>query len=183
MPVNESETDRVEIADKTIHLKSYGLPMIFWGYLLAILSVILIMAIAIKDPIAKVISGEDSLNQILGIGVAAVLILVPLVLIAFFFYEKILTKNALSLIVTHKIFWLPILKKKIDLKSPGSFTLEHFLDSPNMARIESKDEMRAFENKGYFELFAISSDNKLIQIDRCSQKRELVKLKEFLSKY
>jgi len=183
MPVSEQEADRVEINDQTLLVKSYGLPLIFWGYLLAILSVVAIMVVAIKDPISKVIAGEDAINRLLGYGVSATLIIIPLFLLAFFFYEKVISKSDIHLKVTHKVFWIPFKSTRINLRSKDSFTLEHFLDSPNMARIQKIDEMRAFENRGYFELFAITSDDQLIQIDRSSQKKELVKLKDFLAKY
>mgnify|MGYP003641122464 FL=1 len=183
MPVSENEVDRVEVKNKAIHLKSYGLPLVFWGYLLAILGVIFIMAIAIKDPVLSVLNGEDEINRLLGIGVTLVLAFIPFGLLCFFFYEKTLCKNDLQLLVIHKVFWIPVKKTVIHLKLKDSFTLEHYLDSPNMARLEGKLDMKGFENKGYFELFAISSEDKLIQIDRCSQRRELVKLKEILSKY
>ena len=183
MPVSEIEADRVEINQQTLLVKSYGLPLIFWGYLLAILSVIFIMFVAIKDPISKVISGEDAINRFLGYGVSATLIFIPIFLLAFFFYEKVISKNDVHLKITHKIFWLPFRSTRINLKAKDSFTLEHFLDSPNMARIQKVDEMRAFENRGYFELFAITSEDKLIRIDRSSQRKELIKLKDFLAKY
>lgn len=187
MPVSEKEIDRVDITDsefgREVHVKSYGLPMIFWGYLGAILTVIMIMAIAIKDPVSKVLSGDDQINLILGYAVVSVLVLTPSILLAMFFYEKVLSKRNNQLIVTHKIFWLPVWKRKLSLKSQDAFTLEHFLDSPNMARIQNKDEMRGFVNKGYFELFAILEDSKLIRIDRSSQKNELKKLKDFLAQF
>tara|TARA_R110000868_G_scaffold75979_1_gene218886 strand:+ start:856 stop:1407 length:552 start_codon:yes stop_codon:yes gene_type:complete len=183
MPVSENEVDRVQVESQTLHLKSYGLPLIFWGYMLAILGVIVIMAIAIKDPVLSVLSGEDEINRLLGIGVSIVLAIIPFGLLCFFFYEKTLSKNGQQLTVTHKIFWVPLRKVLIHLKTKDSFTLEHYLDSPNMARLEGKLDMKGFENKGYFELFAINSEDKLIQIDRCSQRRELIKLKEILSNY
>ena len=41
--VDEKEIDRVEIRDGEITLKSYGLPLIFWGYLGAGLTVLFAM--------------------------------------------------------------------------------------------------------------------------------------------
>ena len=50
MPVSEKETDRVSISDNENPprklLKSYGLPLIFWGYCLGILVTLFIMYIA-----------------------------------------------------------------------------------------------------------------------------------------
>ena len=187
MPTGEDEIDRVEVIEseqgKLVHVKSYGLPLIFWGYLLAILSVIFIMGVAIYDPLTKVMAGEDELNRILGYVVLTTLFLTPIVLISFFFYEKIISKNGDQLLITHRLFWLPVLKRKLKLKSSDAFTLEHFLDSPNMARMQNQPDMKGFANKGYFELFAILENEKLVRIDRSSQRYELGKLKDFLSKY
>lgn len=187
MPVSENEIDRVEVVEseigKIVHVKSYGLPLIFWGYLMAILAVIFIMAIAIKEPLAKVLAGEDMINRIIGYTVLAILLIAPAGLISFFFYEKILSKNGNQLTVSHKVFWIPVWKKKLVLKSQDALTLEHYLDSPNMARIQNKEDMKGFANKGYFELFAILENEKLVRIDRSSQRYELGKLKDFLSKY
>lgn len=187
MPVSEDEIDRVEVIEsegsKLVHVKSYGLPLIFWGYLLAILSVIFIMAIAIKGPLEAVLSGEDQINKILGYIVLSILFITPTALIAFFFYEKVISKSGKDLVITHKVFWLPVWKKNLILKDAQALTLEHFLDSPNMARIQNRDEMKGFANKGYFELFAILENQKLVRIDRSSQRYELTKLKDFLSKF
>lgn len=187
MPVSEEESDRIQIIEtpegKLLHVKSYGLPLIFWGYLLAILSMIFIMAVAIYDPLTKVLSGADEINRVLGFTVLATLLMTPLTLLAFFFYEKVLSKNNNELIITHKVFWLPLWRTKLTLKTNDAFTLEHYLDSPNMARLQNKDEMRGFANRGYFELFAILNDGRYIRIDRSSQRYELTKLKDFLSRF
>lgn len=187
MPVSEQELDRVEISEdqdgKILHVKSYGLPLIFWGYLLAILAVIFIMIVAIKDPLAKVLNGDDQINMLIGYALLAILILTPVTLISFFFYEKIISKKSSELTISHKLFWIPVWKTKLELKDQAALTLEHFLDSPNMARLRSKEDMKGFENRGYFELFAILKNEKLVRIDRSSQRYELGKLRDFLSKY
>ncbi len=187
MPVSEKEVDRVDIVEdangRRVHVKSYGLPLVFWCYLAAILTMILIMGIAVKDPLTSVLQGEDQLNRLLGYAVLGVLFFIPFVLLALFFYEKTLAKRANELQIIHKIFWCPIWKTTLQLKHPQAFTLEHYLDSPNMARLQNRDDMKGFVNKGYFELFAILPDDRLVRIDRCSQKNELKNLKEFLSQF
>ena len=68
-------------------------------------------------------------------------------------------------------------------------SVDHFMDSPNMAKIRSRqglpstESMTGFENKGYFELNITTADNKSVNIDRHSRKADLLKLKELLSKY
>ena len=51
-----------------------------------------------------------------------------------------------------------------------------------MAKIYNKEELKGFENKGYFELHAISGD-KIFLIDRHGRKADLIKIKELLSNY
>ena len=152
MPVSEKETDRVEIKDtkegKSITLKSYGLPLIFWGYLAGILVVLLAMGLAIKGPMTKMLTMEDPLNQALAWVVFATILAIPLGLLGFLFYEKIITKSGTQLIITHKLFWIPIWKKTYKLKNPDSLQVEHFLDSPNVAKINGKQELRALSKSG-----------------------------------
>ena len=176
--------------DNTLTLKTYGLPMIFWGYLAAAMSVLLIMWLASRAVIAKLLSyGEDPTMLFLGHLVQWTLILTPIVLLGFFFYEKMLTKKGQELILTYRVFFIPFWIKKFRLSAQDSFTVDHFMDSPNMARIRNRqglgspEAMKHFENKGYFELNIKTDKNKSVNIDRHSRKADLIKLKELLSKY
>lgn len=187
---DQSEGDRAVVRDNTLTLKTYGLPMIFWGYLAAALSVLLIMWLASRAVIAKLLSyGEDPTMLFLGHLVQWTLILTPIVLLGFFFYEKMLTKKGQELVVTYRVFFIPFWIKKFRLNAQDSFTVDHFMDSPNMARIRNRqglgsaEAMKHFENKGYFELNIKTDKNKSVNIDRHSRKADLLKLKELLSKY
>lgn len=184
---NESG-DQLEIKeDKTIRLRTYGLPFIFWGYLAAAVTVVALMYMASRAVIAKLLTYDDALLQFLGHLVFWSLVLTPIVLLAFFFYEKNIIKKGSELKLVHKIFFIPLWQKKIQLKSPDSIFVEHFLDSPNMAKIrnqyaQNKNALKQFENKGYFELVAeTSTGNKII--DRHSRKADLLKMKDLLSRY
>ena len=86
------------------------------------------------------------------------------------------------MIITHRIFFIKVITKKIKLDAIDSFNIGHFLDSPNMAKRQNKTELKGFENKGYFELFAISNKKEFL-VDRSSRKADLIKLQELLSKY
>jgi hypothetical protein len=179
-PAEESEIDRITIhPNQSITLKTYGLPMIFWGYLGAILVVIGAMWIGIRGVIQKMLTYEDPTLIFLALLVKWTLLLSPLILLAFYFYEKNITKKENELIITHKLFFMPIFRKKIKI---SSFLVEHYLDSPNLAKLRSNDESRGFENKGYFQLLALSNDKKIF-IDRHSRKIDLIKMSELLSKY
>ena len=61
-PVHEDEEDHVSIKDSSLLLKSYGLPYLFWGYLLIGLITLGIMSLAIKAPLKKMLLSKDSLN-------------------------------------------------------------------------------------------------------------------------
>jgi hypothetical protein len=185
-----NEGDRATVRESKLILKTYGLPMIFWGYLAAAFAVLLIMWLASHAVILKLLTyKEDPTLLFLGYLVQWSLILTPIVLLGFFFYEKVLAKKGKELTLTYKIFFIPFWKKSFMLTSGDSFVVNHFLDSPNMAKlrarqgIESAEAMKHFENKGYFEL-CISTDKKpSVVIDRHSRKADLVKLKELLSRY
>lgn len=182
MPVEENELDDRVIVRKDkgeIILRSYGLPMVFWGYLMALLAVIFFMILAIKGPLMKVLTGDDSLNMLIGVAVLALLVLGPLTLLGFFFYEKEIAKKGKELIVTHKVFYIPVKRNTADL-SQGGLELEHFLDSPNMAAQQKKQGMAGFENRGYFKLVLKKENGKSFLIDRNSRRGEMRKLKELL---
>lgn len=187
-PVSTDETERTEVKTDTksgkpsVVLKTYGLPMVFWSYLGASMVVLFSMWLASKATISKLLSYEDSGMQALGYLVSATLILTPLILLGFFFYEKHLEKSGNKLKLLYKVFFIPVFSKTISLDAPDSLFVEHFMDSPNMAKIYNKDELRGFENKGYFELRALSNGKKLL-IDRHTRKADLVKIKDLLSRF
>ena len=182
-PVSEEETDRVKIQEGAITIKSYGLPMIFWGYLLAILVVIGAMYLAVDSAIVKLIETGDQVNVILAYSVLGIIIGLPLTLLALYFYEKSITKKGSAITVIHKIFWIPVMKKKIELSDKDSIELHHFMDSPNVAKMRAQPELKGFENKGYFELFATNSAGKAIFVDRHSRKADIIKIRDLLRKY
>lgn len=184
-----SEGDRAEVRDSKLILKTYGLPMIFWGYLAALMSVLFLMWMASKAVIAKLLSyNEDPTLLFLGHMVQWTLILTPIVLLAFYFYEKILIKKGTQLTIIHKIFFIPVFRKTYKLSSSDSLSVNHFMASPNMAKLRasqglSDESMKHFENKGYFELGIKTEKKPFIAIDRHSRKADLLKMKELLSRY
>ncbi len=173
---------RVQIKETTLTLKSYGLPMIFWAYLVAILIVIGAMALVGNSIIRTMLNYDDFTLNFLAYLVISTLIIIPLVLVSFYFYEKHLVKKENEITIIHKLFFIPIFSKTIKLDQKNAFIIEHFLDSPNIAKKQNKSELRGFENKGYFELKAITNNVK-ITIDRCSRKADLEKIQGLLSKY
>jgi hypothetical protein len=174
--------DRIKVVDGKLILRTYGLPMIFWGYLLAVFAVLFFMILAIKVPLMTVLKGDDQINRILGICVLTLFIVGPSTLLAFYFYEKEISKKGQQLIVKHKVFFIPFKTYKLSLDNQ-EIVLEHFLDSPNMAVQEKRDGMKGFENRGYFKLVAKNQSGKDILIDRNGRRGEMKKLKSLLDQY
>jgi hypothetical protein len=186
-PTSMEESDRTEILTSekvptTLVLKTYGLPMVFWSYLAASLIVLGTMWLASRSAISKLLAYDDLGLHALGQLVQCTLVLTPVVLLAFFFYEKQIKKSGTELKLVFRVFYIPLLTKKFVLNSKDAFSVDHFMDSPNMAKIYNKTELKQFENRGYFELHAMSG-GKSILIDRHSRKADLIKLKELLSNY
>lgn len=186
MPVDESEVDRVKVTTtgeiKKISLKSYGLPMVFWAYLACILIFLTAMFIAVKAPLLKMASGEDALNRMLAYASAGILSSIPLILLAGYFYEKVIEKSGNTIWISHRIFLLPIYLKAYHFKNGPKFVVESFLDSPNMAKLNNLPESRGFQNKGYFTLRA-KDENTNLRLDRFSRKSDLIKLQKTLERY
>jgi len=182
MPIELDEVDRVRVKEDTLLLKSYGLPLIFWGYLAAVLIVIFAMGIAIVDPLFKLYQTNDAINQALVLVCSVTLIGVPFGFIALFFIEYRLEKNKNTLKKSYHLFGVPIYVKKLSLDAQKSFEVIHHLDSPNMAKMQGDEELRGFQNKGYFVLTAKTS-TKTVWVDRSSRKTDLIKLKNLLEKY
>ena len=187
--VDQNEGDRAQVLDSKLILKTYGLPMVFWGYLAAALSVIAIMWLASRAVIAKIFTYDDPTLLLIGHVVQWTLYLSPIVLLAFFFYEKVLTKKGRELTVSHKIFFITFWKKTYLLSNVDSINVKHFMDSPNMAKLRNRQGLgnpeatKHFENRGYFELSIETDKNSSISIDRHSRKADLLKLKDLLAKY
>lgn len=179
LPISEDERDRLGKNPKTgaLILKSYGLPLIFWGYLLGILTIVSAMGLAVRSPLIKLYETGDMLNQLLALSCLATLISVPLGFLFFLFYEYRLEKKAAELKRSHHLFGLKLWQKTIIVEE---FVIEHFMDSPNMAKIYGNEDQRGFQNKGHFLLKARDSKQSMHLIDRSSKKADLIKLKSFL---
>lgn len=176
--VTLEEKDRVKVSGKNLIIKTYGLPLMFWGYLAATLTILSFMYLAIANPLAKFYQNGELPDQIMAVSIYLIFILLPIVLLGFFFYEKILIKKKDQLTIVHKIFYIPFYLQKLELT--GGFLIHHFSDSPNMAA--KLNYPAAFKNRGHFFLNAKTSKGEK-RIDRHSMKRELKKLKLLLEKF
>jgi len=188
MPVSEKETDRVSISNNSgpspeITLKSYGLPLVFWGYCLGILVTLFIMYTAASKPLVKLGNDGDIYSSLIYYAVWLTLTIIPLILISALFYEKSLIKSGLTLSIKHKVMGITLFWKNLNLQSQDSFVVEHYMDTPNVARKKQIEEFRAFQNQGHFVLKAHLKNEKFFLIDRHGRKADLKKTAALLSKY
>lgn len=181
-PVGEDETDFVVKKDGELTLKTYGLPYIFWFYALCSVTVVFFMFLAVKEPVLKLISLGDETDATLGYALLSFIGLIPVIIFGFFFYEKRIVKNKNEISLIHRVFGIPVFSEKFEIESTDDLTVENFLSSPNVARMEGREDNVGFQNKGYFILWLKSKDGKRIQLDRHSRKVDLEKLKNLLER-
>jgi hypothetical protein len=179
-PVSEDETDFVEKKDKSLTLKTYGLPYIFWIYALCSLAVVFFMFMAIKAPIFKLIELGDETDAILGHSLLSFIGALPIFIFGFFFFEKRILVSSQTLGLKYRIFGVTIFSEEFQVKPEDELKVEPFIDSPNMARLKGNPEEMGFQNKGYFVLWLKMNNGKKIFIDRHSRKTDLDKLKNLL---
>jgi hypothetical protein len=180
-PVSLEEKDFADLNEKKLTLKTYGLPYIFWGYALAVLTIIVFMFFAIQAPVLKLIELGDETDALLGYGLLSFIGFLPIFVFSFFFYEKRIIKTPESISLEYRIFGLKVFSEKFIPAKAIPFTIEPYLSSPNMARIQSNEGNTGFQNKGYFILWLNTESGKKISLDRHSRKADLVKLEEMLS--
>ena len=184
-PASAEETDFISIETaqsgaKKIGLRTYGLPYIFWGYAAASLSIVFFLWLAVQDSLTKLYSMGDPVDQMLVRSLQAFLILLPICSLAFFFYEKKLSRCGDQLKIVQKLFWIPYSVRTYSLRKVEPFEVMHYIDAPNMARIKSGPESVGFQNKGYFTLWAHLGNGKKIMLDRHSRKADLVGIQALL---
>jgi hypothetical protein len=185
-PTDIEDSDRTRVSgEQRIELRTYGLPYVFWGYFAAISIVVLAMFLVSNDPLQKLIQTGDTINIILGYTVYATLAFVPLSCLILLFLEKRMIKTRDQISLKVKLAFIPLYSKTIKLKTNGeeSLVIKHYLESPNVAKMQSNPDLRGFENKGYYELYAITVQDREVRIDRHSRKADLVKIRSLLSKY
>lgn len=179
-PVSLEENDFAELKEDTLTLKTYGLPYIFWGYATAVVLVIFFMFLAIKAPVLKLIDLGDDTDAMLGYALLSFIGLLPIIIFGFFFYEKRIIRKPGILSLEYRVFGLKVFTETFSIETSDAFTIEAFLDSPNVARIKGGEESAGFQNKGYFILWLKSKDGKRINVDRSSRKADLMKIQELL---
>jgi hypothetical protein len=177
---NSTDDPLVLQQQDVLEVRSYGLPLIFWGYYIAFLVTLFALAFASYNPWKKLLLTNDPLNMMICYSLAIIVIGIPFVCLAFFLYQKVIVRTKSQLILKHAILHLPYKVKKIKLSDISDIVIRKQLDSPNMAKIANNPEFRGFQNKGYFVLEAETQQKKKIVIDRSSSKVDLEKLKDIL---
>jgi hypothetical protein len=183
-PKDKTEIDRVSYPKNGgICVKSYGLPLIFWGYFLAMFITLFAMIVAIWGPLMTVFRGDDDINKLLAVTVIALLTLIPFASLALLFFEKRIVKKEDQLYLQYFFFFIKCWSKKINLSKSTPFKTTHFSDTPNMAKKSMEPDLKNFRNSGYFKLSATTDKQKDILIDRNSRKQDLLDLSELLQEY
>lgn len=179
-PVSEEETDFVIKRDDTLILKTYGLPYIFWIYALCAATVVFFMFLAIKEPVLKLIALSEGTDATLGYSLLALIGSIPVLIFAFFFYEKRITKKKTELGLEHRIFGVRFFSEKFVVSHDDQLEISNFIDSPNVARMKNTPESAGFQNRGYFTLHLVAPGEKKILIDRHNRRIDLEKLRGML---
>ena len=174
LPISEDEQDFVKKTTDFVELKSYGLPIIFWFYLAASFSVYFFLVLAAIDPIKKMLSYQ-TIDQLIAYSLSIFLFALPIFCLGFFFYLKKITLMKKSLKITHSVFGILLINKKYSFEKLN-YEINHYLESPNVARMYPEAENRGFQNKGYFILNAKIDQGEKVFIDRSSSKADLKKI-------
>ncbi len=183
-PAEENPLDDcVKITEGRLMLTNYGLPYLFWFYFAAFLVLLLPMYLAIAGPAQKLMQTHQFFDQLLGGGVFALLLALPLVALSFFTYQKTIRKKKAALLITHKLFGIPYWRQRLALANPSALTIKHCLDSPNLAAQKQIPGTQGFQNRGYYQLLAESEDGKQYLVDRHSQLGEIKRIQRLLLKY
>ena len=97
-----------------------------------------------------------------------------------FYQKQILMSEDSDLIeIKNKILYITYSKKAYQVKK---LFVNHYLTSPNMAKINNESKTRAFENRGHFVLQAETVSGKVVNLDRHTNKSDLEGLKKIIEK-
>ncbi len=180
LPISLNEKDFAEVKGNTLFLRTYGLPYVFWIYLVCALIFYFLICLFSFQLLQKLMQ-MGGLDQIIAYAIAIFLAILPIITLGFFFYYREITISPNTIIAKSNLFFIPI-KKRILKSNQIVFEIISHLDSANIAKQNPSQENLGFQNKGYFILFAYS-DSQKIQIDRSSSKADLTKIQEMIEKF
>ena len=179
MPKSEKEANQISIKKNNYTITSYSLPYIFWIYFLIGMIVISAMSLPAIPIIKKLLLSSNYLDQVMGGITAATLISLPLTGLCFLFYKKAISiKNGSNIIyLKHRFFGFSLIQKTYSITK---LDVEHFLSSPNVAKINKNEKTKSFENRGHFLLSATLENGKKVTLDRHTNKADLVGLENLI---
>ena len=163
-----------------LKVKSYGLPIIFWLYALAILTILILLSISIYSAAIKLFITGTSIDKILVIALVLAIAFSFVSVFVLLYFQIHLESTPEFLKIEYRPFGLKIYSKKIQKEQDFHLSICHFMDSANIARLNQDERFKNFQNKGHFELRAICK-NKNVLLDRSSRKKDLEDLKNILS--
>ena len=183
MPASKEEIDHVKIEEsessRKIHLFSYGLPLMFWGYFIILIGLELAMYLSISDIISKLYTSPEPLDRALIVCCTIFMGSLPLIGLGMLFWQKVISKENDKIQVSFRVFGITVRKKSYRFNSPEDYLeVKHLLESPNMAKIRKSPNTRAFENQGHY-ILTLWSNGKPYFLDRHTRKQDLNKLDPF----
>ena len=181
MPKSEKEVTHVkEYGDRTI-LETYGLPYIFWVYFILLIIVLAAMTLPAIPILKKLLVSSDLIDKSMGVTTIVTLIGLPLSGLILLLYQKqiLVAKDSDFIKIKNKIFNMTYSTKVLQVKK---LTVNHYLSSPNMAKINNESKTKAFENRGHFVLQAETVSGEVVNLDRHTNKTDLEGLKKIIEK-
>tara|TARA_B100000927_G_C16273316_1_gene392433 strand:+ start:90 stop:671 length:582 start_codon:yes stop_codon:yes gene_type:complete len=179
MPKSEKEVTHVKRDGPETILESYGLPYIFWLYFIILLIVLGAMTLPAFPILEKLIISTDIIDKVMGWMTIFTLIGLPVFGLLVLFYQKkiIISKNTNKLIIKNNILGITFSTRTIQVKS---LSVNHYLSSPNMAKINRETKTRPFENRGHFVLKVETTNEESVVIDRHTNKADLEGLRKII---
>lgn len=148
-------------------LMTYGMSYSVLIFLILLLVIVKTGVVLIRGPLHKLTLYSSPEVVFFAYLVMAFIISIPIIISMFFFYQKRLTKIYSKIVITHKIFALPISTKTYHIPSNDNFIIEKTLK----------------KNKDFYELWLILEDGNKIFVDRYPSKEGLEKIKNLLLRY
>ena len=179
MPKNKKEITQVEVLNDVTRIKSYPLPYIFWFYFLIVCLITFVM-IQVSYPLFhKLLQSNDKIDLIIGVITIVTLLAVPIGCLLFLFFQKEITvyRSKKLIQINNRVCFIPIGSKNLEV---ANLEVKHFLSSPNMAKIQSYDSKKAFQNRGHYILELTDKSGQQHLIDRHTNKADLVGLKNLI---
>ena len=186
MPASIEEIDHVKIIEdekknKKIILSSYGLPLMFWGYFLVLITLELAMYFSVQTIAVKLMNSDEFFDKLIAWGCLLTMASIPLFCLCMLFFQKKITREETKIIISWNIFGVQLRRKVIDYhEATDELRVSHLLESANMAKIKKDPKTRAFENQGHY-ILTLNKDGKEIFLDRHTRKQDLLKLSALIT--